>query len=74
MNKVKAITTIEERDQLLHDLYRDKNFLIFTIGKEYFDNQVQSILSNWINGIGPNASNFGNNFEIDQAIWEMENL
>lgn len=73
MNKVKAISTIEERDQILHDLYREKNFLVFTIGQDYFNEQVQNVHKNWINGIGPNAS-WGNNFDLDQAIWEIENL
>lgn len=74
MNKVKAISTIEERDQILHDLYREKNFWIFTISQEYFNEQVQNIHREWINGLGPKADTWGNNFDIDQAIWELENL
>lgn len=60
--------TQTHRDKLLHELYQNKNFIVFWRGQDYFDQQVQDVLKKYT------GEQWGNNWVVDQAIWEMENL
>ena len=73
MKAKKVIGTPEDRDQLLMDLYKDREFWIFWNGVEYFNQQVQDIHNQWINGYGPNTTSWGNNLIVEQTCWELDN-
>jgi hypothetical protein len=41
------MTSIQDRNRLLHEAYRDRNFLEFVYGEPYFDRLVRDIHWRW---------------------------
>lgn len=65
----KIISTVKQRDQILHDLYKERNFIVFWNGQKYFDSLVQEIHNDWINHGGM----WGNDLMVEQTCWEFDN-
>ena len=59
--------TLTYRNKLLHELYQNKKFIVFWNGLDCFNKQVQDVHKAYT---GPQ---WGNNWSVDQAIWELEN-
>ena len=44
------MTEVQERDQALHDLYRNRQFWVFLNGKDWWDKQIYDLHWDWLQG------------------------
>lgn len=65
------LLSIETRDKLLEDFYKNRNFLQFVHGEEYFNSQVEKVFALWLKG--PAEQNWGNDLVIERVAWEHDN-
>jgi hypothetical protein len=67
-----AMLEIKERDDRLHRLYRDRNFLEFMYGEQWFQEQVRKVHWDWEQG-GTWLEVSDDDVVISQIAFEIDN-
>ena len=64
--------TVEDRDQVLHQMYKDKALYVFTNGEKWFNDQIKHIHWDWEQS-GTWLKVEDRDIVISMVAWECEN-